>query len=91
MPIKVTSRFATVRDTAHVLGVSKRRTNQLIEIVERSLGHRAAQASNERSAARVSIKRKTFKRIGDAHLKAKWLNKTWENSQGEALVRNRFS
>ena len=63
MPIKITSRFATVRDTARVLGVSKRRTNELIEMVERSLNrptsaHRTTRAGNGRSAALVSSKRK---------------------------------
>src|ERR1700678_2031938 len=33
-PIKVDSRFATVRDTARILGVSKSRTEELVERVK---------------------------------------------------------
>jgi hypothetical protein len=41
VPIKITSRFATARDTARVLGVSKRRTDQLLEMAEEWLAGRA--------------------------------------------------
>jgi hypothetical protein len=93
---KENRRFATVRDTAHALGVSRRRTNQLIEIVERSLNptsaHRGSQSSNER---RVSIERKAAS--GHAS-RPNGSTKTREDSQGEALngkilafIRNRIN
>jgi hypothetical protein len=54
--IKVTGRFATAQDVADALGVSKRRTAQLIALADQSLGRE--RAGDGRSGTRLRAKRK---------------------------------
>jgi hypothetical protein len=64
-PIKVTSRFATPYDTARVLGVSKRRTEELIRSV-RKLTDRILQreALTSKAAKRKAVVSSAEKKRG---------------------------
>ena len=84
MPIKVTSRFATVRETVQVLGVSKRRTDQLIEMAEEWLARRAP--VNHGRTLRVARSKRKASHGSAGHSSTSGSKNRYQNIQSETLV-----
>ncbi len=69
MPIKIATRFATVRDTARALGVSKQRSDKLVELVKETLGdYKTATMKHARTAGGY-LKRKVANKSARSNIK----------------------
>lgn len=63
MRVRIESKFATAEDTAKALGVSRRRLNQLLKLLESNQGKVKSASREFKSSAGHKLRKMTFKTL----------------------------